>query len=66
MSSIGASAMPWRARSLTAALTFWPIFRIAGSSSTGLRSASASRERHLAVGRLVEEAAGPVTWASGR
>ena len=67
VSSIGASAMPWRAKSLPGALTFCPIFRTAGSSSTGRSSASASRERHLALGRLVEEvAARRATWPSGR
>ena len=42
MSSIGASRMPCRARSLTVALTFCPIFSTAGSSSTGPSSASAA------------------------
>ena len=42
MSSIGASAMPWRAKSFTAALTLCPIFSTAGSSSIGSSSASAS------------------------
>ena len=48
VSSIGASAMPWRAKSLTVALTLWPIFRIAGSSSTGAEQRQRRGERHLA------------------
>ena len=41
MSSIGASRTPWRAKSFAPALTFWPIFSTASSSSSGFRIASA-------------------------
>ena len=57
VSSIGASAMPWRAKNLTSALTLCPIFSTAGSSSTGSQQRERLGERHLALGRRVEEVA---------
>ena len=70
VSSIGASAIRWRARYLPRPLTLCPIFSTAGSSSAGCSRASACGERHLAFGRGVEEVAGalagPETWPSGR
>ncbi len=38
----GATSMPWRAKILASYFMFWPIFRTAGSSSTGFSIASAS------------------------
>ena len=66
VSSIGASATPWRTRSLTAALTFWPAFRIAGSSKTGFRSASAAASGTWPATGSSKRPPEPETCAMGR
>ena len=60
VSSIGATRMPWRAKILASYFMFWPIFRIAGSSSTGFSSGQRLVQRHLArdqIGRAEQVAA---------
>jgi hypothetical protein len=49
VSSIGATSMPWRARTFRSYLRFWPIFRTASVLQHRLQRASASSQRDLAL-----------------
>ena len=55
VSSIGATAMPFRASTSMSYFRFWPIFSTAGSSSSGLRRASARLDLDLSGHRIAAE-----------
>ena len=65
VSSIGASRIPWRAKSFSAALTLWPIFSTASSSSTGFRIASTASSGTCPATGSSKSPPWPCTWATG-
>ena len=68
VSSIGATAIPCRAKILASYFMFWPTLRTPGSSSTGFRIASASSWSIWPSTRVAapNRSPRPATWPSGR
>ena len=66
VSSIGATAIRWRAKAFTSVLTLCPTLIVAGSESIGSMSASASASGTCPAAGAPNSPASPATCPSGR